>query len=283
MAVVTGLVRSTRWVRAVLAAAGLAAGVSGCVSTTTTTSGNPGGYTANGGKDMATAVDQTNNDRLVKVRLDLASAYFARGQTKDALDEVKQALSVRPDSAEAYALRGLIYAALGDAGTADESFHKSLSLAPHDGDTMHNYAWFLCQQQRFADADAQFAQAIAEPSYRAQARSLLAQGVCQARAGHLPESEKTLSRSYELDPANPTTAVNLSEVLYRRGEFERALFYVRRVNNKQELASAQTLWLAAQIERKLGQDAQVQEMGAQLHKRFPQAPETLLFEKGKFE
>jgi type IV pilus assembly protein PilF len=282
MAVVTGQVHSTRWVRAALAAAGLVAGLSGCVSTTTTTSGNPGPRSADG-KDMATASDQTSTDRLVKVRMDLASAYFARGQAKDALDEVKQVLNVRPTSAEAYALRGLIYAQLGEPGTADESFHKALSLAPHDADTMHNYGWFLCQQQRYPEADAQFAQAIAEPSYRGQSRTLLAQGVCQARAGHMAESEKTLSRSYELDPANPTTAVNLSEVLYKRGEFERARFYIRRVNTKQELQSAQTLWLAAQIERKLGQEEQVQEMGAQLHKRFPQAPETLLFEKGRFE
>ena len=87
----------------------------------------------------------------------------------------------------------------------------------------------------------------------------------------------------EPSPANPTTAVNLSEVLYKRGEYERARFYIRRVNTKDELVSAQTLFLAARIERKLGQDAQVQELGAQLRKRFPQAPETLLFEKGKFD
>ena len=104
-----------------------------------------------------------------------------------------------------------------------------------------------------------------------------------AKAGRLADSEHTLSRSYELDPTNPTTAVNLSEVLYKRGEYERARFYIRRVNTKAELASAQTLWLAARIERKLGQEAQVQDMGVQLRKRFPQAPETLLFEKGKFD
>jgi type IV pilus assembly protein PilF len=281
MAVVTGQVRSTNRVGAVLSAFGALA-LAGCVSTTTTTSSNPNDQLAPSGKDIATASDQTQNDRLVKVRLDLASAYFARGQSKDALDEVKQALGVQPNNPQAYALRGLIYALLGDAGTADESFHKSLSLAPHDADIMHNYAWFLCQQQRYPDADAQFRQALAEPNYRGQSRTLLAEGVCQARAGNLPEAEKTLSRSYELDPANPTTAVNLAEVLYKRGDYDRARFYIRRVNAKEELQSAQTLWLAAQIERKLGAEDQVQEMGAQLHKRFPQAPETLLFDKGNF-
>ena len=112
---------------------------------------------------------------------------------------------------------------------------------------------------------------------------MLTRGVCQARAGQWAEAERTLSKAYELDPGNPTTAVNLSQVLYKNGEYERALFYIRRVNTKDELVSAQTLWLSAQIERKLGQEDQVQDMGAQLHKRFPNAQETLLFDKGKFD
>ena len=68
------------------------------------------------------------------------------------------------------------------------------------------------------------------PQYRDAPRTLLAQGVCQARAGQLAEAEATLTRAYELDPANPVTAINLAEVLYRRGEYERARFYMRRVN-----------------------------------------------------
>ncbi len=278
MSLVPRLVRSTRWVRAALAVSGLMAGLAGCVTT-----GGPPPRAVNNGKDIATASDQTDADRRLKVRLELASAYFARGQSTDALDEVKQALVASPNNAAAYGLRGLIYAALGDASTADESFRRSLQIAPHDADTLHNYAWFLCQQLRYPDADAEFAQALAEPNYRGAARTLLAQGVCQARAGNLAEAEHTLSRSYELDPASPTTAVNLSEVLYKRGQYERARFYIRRVNTKEDLMSAQTLWLGARIEHKLGQEEQVQEMGAQLHKRFAQAPETLLFEKGRFD
>ncbi|MET0383395.1 MAG: type IV pilus biogenesis/stability protein PilW [Burkholderiaceae bacterium] len=276
-------IRSTHWMGAAFAAAALMAGLGGCVH-----SGGPSlkpqqGRTSNDGKDLATASDQTNADRLAKTRMDLAAAYFARGQSTDALDEVKLSLVARPDNPDAYALRGLIYAALGEAGTADESFLRAKQLAPHDGDVMHNYAWFLCQQKRYPEADAEFRRAMAEPAYKSTARTLLAEGVCEARAGQLAESERTLSRAYELDPANPTTAVNLAQVLYKNGQYERARFYIRRVNMKDEMASAQTLWLSAQIEHKLGQEDQVQDLGIQLRKRFPQSPEALLFDKGKFE
>jgi len=280
MHLVPGAVSSMRWMRAALAALGLLAGLAGCV-----TSGGPPQrpHHNTGDDDIKTASDQTNADRLYNTRMELAAAYMGRNQPTDALDQVKQALQAKPDMPAAYSLRGLIYASLGDDEKAEESFHRALQLAPHDGDLMHNYGWYLCQRRRFDDADAQFMRAIAEPGYRSASRTMLAQGVCQYRAGRLADAERTLSRSYELDPANPTTAVNLSEVLYRSGQYERARFYIRRVNTRQELASAQTLWLAARIEHKLGQAEQVRGMGAQLRNRFPDSPEAALYEKGKFD
>jgi type IV pilus assembly protein PilF len=72
-------------------------------------------------------------------------------------------------------------------------------------------------------------------------------------------------------------------VLYRRGDFERARFYVRRVNSVDQFVSAQTLWLATRIENKLGQASQVKILGTHLSNRFPQSSEALLYEKGRFD
>jgi type IV pilus assembly protein PilF len=281
MHLVSGPVRVSRWMRAALAAAGLLAGLAGCVTTGAPPKSLYKKSTTD--DDIKTASDQTAADRLSNTRMELAQAYLGRNQPGDALDQVKQALQAKPDNPAAYGLRGLIYAAMGDAAHADESFHRAMQLAPHDGDLMHNYGWTLCQQRRFDEADAQFKQALAEPSYRSASRTMLVEGICQARAGKSQEAERTLSRAYELDPANPTIAVNLSEVLYRNKQYDRARFYVRRVNTRQELASAQTLWLAAQIEHKLGQAEQVKALGNQLRDRFPDSPEAVLFEKGRFD
>jgi type IV pilus assembly protein PilF len=128
-----------------------------------------------------------------------------------------------------------------------------------------------------------FTQALAVTQYRGTARTLVAQGVCQAHAGQLAESEASLSRAYELDPSSPVTATNLSEVLYRRGEYERARFYVRRVNAQADVANAQTLWLAARIEAKLGNQQGVSDFGARLRNRFPDSREASLFARGAFD
>ncbi len=260
------------------------------------TTGGPGGATvtgtsgasSEGGPNVSmatppTAAEANAIDRRARVRLELAALYFSRGQSNTALDELKLALAANPDLPEAHGLRGLIYASLGDPVVAEEAFKRALELSPRDGDNLHNYAWFLCQQRRYDEAEAMFLRATALPNYGEVQRTLLTRGVCQARAGRWVEAERTLSRSYELDPANPVTAYNLSDVLLRRGELERARFYVRRINQVPEAVTAQSLWLAARIERRLGNMEGLQDFGRQLRERFPQSPETLQFERGRFE
>jgi type IV pilus assembly protein PilF len=222
-------------------------------------------------------------ERRWMVRFELANAYYAQGQFATALEEIKRSQAINPNFGPAYNLRGLIFASLGEDAQADESFRRALQLNARDPDAMHNYGWFLCQRQRVSEAVAQFNQALAQPQYRDTARTLAARGVCQARANQWMEAEASLMRSYELDPSNAGTALNLSDVLLRRGELNRARFYIARVNALPATSNAQTLWLAARIEHKLGNPIAARELGERIRARFPQAPELLSFDQGKFD
>lgn len=234
--------------------------------------------------DMRTESDETELDRKARVRLELAQAYFSRGQNETALDEVKLALGIKASYEPALNLRGLIYSAMNEPALAEESFKRALAVSgERNADVRHNYGWFLCQQRRYPEADAQFRQALAVPNYREASRTLLVQGVCQARSTDLASAEKTLMKAFELEPGNPAINVNLAEVLYRRADYERARFYVRRVNVSDELVSAQSLWLAVRIERKTNQMLQMRVLGRQLATQFPKSPEAQLFEKGQFD
>ena len=72
---------------------------------------------------------------------------------------------------------------------------------------MHNHGWFLCQQQRYAEADALFERALAQPQYRDVGAHAAGAGRVPGARRPLAEAEQTLSRAYELDPANPVTAL----------------------------------------------------------------------------
>ncbi len=112
---------------------------------------------------------------------------------------------------------------------------------------------------------------------------MLARGVCEARDGRWAEAEATLVNAYQLDASNPATAVNLAEVLLKRNQLERARFYIKRVNDNPDLITAQSLWLAARIEHRAGNNQQAQNLGIRMTQRFPQSPEAARFERGQFD
>ena len=255
----------------------LVAALCGCVSQTLTSDRGVEG------KDIVTASDESDGSKRSRVRMELATGYYGRGQMTTALDQVKLAIIADPTFAEAFNMRGLIYANLGDDRLAEESFRRALQLAPQDPDSMQNFGYFLCQKKRYPEANEMFDRALAVPRYRDSGRTLLTKGVCQAFTGNLPDAEASLVRAYALEPGNPSISVNLSEVLFRRGDYERARFYIRRVNAAPTLQGAQTLWLAARIEWRLGNRTGAQELGDQLRQRFPDSREAGSYARGQFD
>ena len=237
--------------------------------------------TAGNGAELVTDSDESQGRKRARIRLELAVGYFEHGQTTVALDEIKQALAADPGYADAYNLRGLVYMRLDDAGLAEGSFRRAIALSPNEPNTLHNYGWLLCQQQRYGDAVAQFARALAAPNYVDRAKTLMAQGVCQLKAGQREAAERSLTQAYELDAGNPVIGYNLASLLARQDELSRAQFYIRRVNNGPS-ANAESLWLGLKIERRLDNREAVAQLAGQLQRRFPQSHEALAYERGHF-
>ena len=226
--------------------------------------------------------DEPELRKRAKIRLELAVGYFGQGQTTVALDELKQALALDPSFAEALSLRGLVYMRLNDMALAEDSFRRSLVLSPRNPDTSHNYAWMLCQLGRYNESEQMFDQTLASPIYANRGKTLMTLGLCQMRAGKAGDAEKNLARSAELDPGNPVTGYNLSQLLLQRGELERAQFYIRRINNS-ELANAESFWLGIKVERRMENLEAMRQLGEQLKRRFPQSREFTSYERGAFD
>ena len=250
--------------------------LSGCANQ----AGSTGATAVHG--DIITESDESAERKRARIRVELAMGYLEQGKSTIALDEIKQAILIDPSYSDAFSLRGLIYMRLNDFGIAEESFNKALSLKPRDGNVLHNLAWLQCQVGRYAQSSATFTQALANPMYRERAKTHMAQGLCQIKAGQLSEAEASLLKSYEYDAGNPVTGFNLASVLYQRKDFVRAQFYIRRLNNT-DLANAETLWLGVKIERRMANVEAMNQLATQLVKRFPQSLEAGLYQRGAFD
>lgn len=267
--------RFANWASMLCLTAACCASLSGCAA-------RQGAIDNESHTDLVTASDEPEARRRAKVRLQLAAGYFEQGQTTIALDELKQSLQTDPSFADAYNLRGLIYMRLNDMRLAEDSFRRAITLNPRDPNTLHNYGWMMCQQGRYTESTQMFNQALGHPAYIDKAKTFMALGLCQQRAGNPAEAERSLTRSYELDPANPITGYNLALMLYQRGEFTRAQFYIRRINNT-EMANAETLWLGIRVERRMENRDAFNQLSDQLKKRFVQSPEYLALERKAFD
>ncbi|MDR1968753.1 MAG: type IV pilus biogenesis/stability protein PilW [Burkholderiaceae bacterium] len=232
--------------------------------------------------ELQTASDESDVRTRARTRLMLASSYYENGQTAIALDETKKALQADPTFSDAYNLGGLIYMAMGEQELAQSHFKRAIALKPRDADAMHNLGWLQCQQRQYAEAAQSFQRAITVPSYQGRAKTLMTQGICEARSGNLSKAVGTLMRSYELDADNPVTGYNLSRLLYQSGDYTRARTYIRRLNNS-ELANAESLWLGIRVENKLNNRQAMEQLASQLRRRFPESNELASYERGAFD
>lgn len=237
---------------------------------------------ANGRTDLVTDSDESSDRKRARIRVELAMGYLEQGKTTIALDEVKLALAADPDFADAYSLRGLIYMRLNEFSLAQDSFMKALSIRPGNANILHNLGWLRCQQERYPEAMDDFSRALSNPAYGERAKTYMTQGLCQIRAGQRREAEQSLLKSYEFDAANPVTSYNLANLLLQNGDFARAQFYIRRLNNS-EWANAESLWLGIKVENRIADRVAMLQLANQLEKRFPQSREAAAYRRGAFD
>jgi type IV pilus assembly protein PilF len=245
--------------------------------------GNGGGAGAT--EELKTASDQTAAEKRAQIRLELAVGYFQEHKLEVALDEVKQAIAARPDYADAYGVRALIYSSIGEATLADENFRHALRLAPRNPDLANNYGLFLCDAgNRPREALGYFDSALKNPSYGSPAKALVNAGNCALKLKDMDAAERYLLDALRYEPDLPAVSAGLARVYFERRDTTRAGFFINRLTETAQLdtLSADVLWLAIRVRRALGDRSLEASLAAQLRKRFPGSPEYAAFESGAF-
>lgn len=217
-----------------------------------------------------------------RIHTELASAYFERGNMGVALEELRIAIAADPNYAPAYNVLGLVHMDLRENGVAQQQFERGLRLAPNDPDINNNYGWFLCQTGREGQSIAYFLAALKNPLYNTPARSYVNAGLCSMKNKNERDAIDFFERALRGAPDNLQALLNLATVQYKRGQLETARGLIGRFNKLIE-PTAESLWLALRIERKLGDRSAENTMAVQLRRRFPGSPEYEDMLKGKFE
>ncbi len=239
-----------------------------------------------GPAELKTASDQTAAEKRASIRLQLAIGYYQNGRYEVALDEVKQAIAADPDFADAYGVRALIYTEMGQLALADENYRHALGLAPRNPELANNYGSFLCQSYgKPAQAMAWFDKALANPAYQSRVSALVNAGACSLKMNNYDAAERYLLDALRYNPELQVVNAGLARVYYERRDYARAGFFINRLTEaaKLDTLSADALWMAIRVQRKLGERSNEASLAAQLRRRFPGSPEYSAYERGAFD
>ena len=224
----------------------------------------------------------SEQQQRAKVHTELGSLYMLDGRSAIALEEARIALAVDANSAPAYNLLALTHMVLGEARLAEENFQKALRLAPGDPEISNNYGWFLCQNGREQLSINYFMAAAKNPLYTAPTKPYTNAGICSLRLKNDKAAEDYLLTALGLSPTNTQALFWLADIAYRQGRQSEARQWATDIEKMME-PTAEVIWLALRIERKLGNRDAEARYASQLRRRFPGSAEHRLLTQGQYE
>lgn len=225
----------------------------------------------------------TQAQRSARIHVELGTAYMESGRNGVALDEARAAIASDAGYAPAHLLMALVYADQEQFGYAAPAFEQAFRLAPGDPEINNAYGWFLCSQGREAEGLPRLEQAARNPYYATPAKAWINAGLCLMRKKDDAGAEARFLRAIQADPGNARAAIYLAQLSYRNGRDLAAKQWIDQAQKYIRTSNASVLWLAARIERKLGNEVIVKELGARLRKEFPASEEYQSYLQGKFE
>ncbi len=224
----------------------------------------------------------TDARRKAKVHVELGQAYFQVARYGIALDEARAAAQHDPGYAPAYQLMAMVHMFLEENAVAAANFEHALQLAPGDPEIMNSYGWFLCTTGKEQAGLEQLAAAARNPYYQTPTRAFANAGLCQLRLHNDAAAEAQFLRAVDADNSNVQAIFHLAAITYRRGAYEASKRYLSALHQGGE-PTAESLWLAIRVERKLGDRSAEASHVQQLRRRFPGSSEYKDFLQGQYQ
>ena len=229
--------------------------LSACVSTTT-----------------GTPPPEADDADAAELNYQLGARYYQAKSYELARDRLEGAIELDPKMAKAYTTLGLTYEALDNRRLATEAYENAIKVAPKDYETQNTYAVFLCRQRDFAGAKKYFEKAAAAPTNDFSERTLTNAGVCMVQEPNLAAAEELFRKALDVRPTYGEALLQICLLKFQQQNYLSARAFLQRYLSSNP-TSAGVLYLAAEIEGKLGNDRDRSEYVDQLLQEFPESPE----------
>ena len=227
--------------------------LAGCVSSTTTGS-----------------IEREPSDSAAEYNYELGRSYLQSEKYDLARDRLERALDIDPRMAKAHMALGMSYEALDNLRLATESYEQAVRMAPRDFNIMNSYAVFLCKQEDYAGARRYFEKAGSHPENDDAERTLTNAGLCMTQKPDLAAAESFFREALEHKSTYGEALLQLCLLKFKQEDYMSSRAFLQRFMASNR-TTAGVLYLAAEIEGKLGNDRGRTEYVNRLLREFPES------------
>lgn len=219
-----------------------------------------------------------NLTKAAEANAKLGVGYMNQGNYELAMVKLTKALKFDEDNLHANHYMGELYRRLGELKKADEYFLRALELNAGDPQLLNNYGVFLCEIDRFKEAEAYFDRVLKDPIYTGKARVYENLGLCAKLKGNLTESEKHFRRALVMDPQLAKSLLSLAQLKFDQRNKISAYSYFQDFS-KISKQNAESLWLGVLLEQERGDRSKMASYSLRLKRQFPHSKEAELLAK----
>jgi type IV pilus assembly protein PilF len=215
---------------------------------------------------------ENKNEHTADVYLQLGVRYLSMNKLDIAKENLEHALRLDSRNAQAHDALAFLLEKINMLDDARAHYQTALSLAPDDYSIQNNFGRFLCERGDYAQGAALLQQSLSNPLNNQPWLAYTNFGRCLLGMKQVQQGEDNFRQALQLNAGYAPALLEMQKLSYQKGELWAAKGFLQRYL---AVAShtAQTLWLALQIERALGNLAKSEEYKKQLLESFPLSPE----------
>lgn len=211
-----------------------------------------------------------NPVKAANINVQLGLELLKKGESAQAKSKLLLAKRLAPKDPAVWFGFGYFFENTGDVAQADFSYRKAIQLAPEHGNSHNNYGTFLCRQGKYQEAIQHFLLAIADPEYLDISGAYENAGIAALQLPNQRLAQQYFQKALEYNSSSDVALVQLAKIAYSNNNFKLAKKYLTQWSYVSP-PTAEGVWLHANVEKRLGNEAEYQKDIAFLQEKFPKS------------
>ena len=206
------------------------------------------------------------------INVQLGIGYLEQNNMVLANEKLAKALRQDPKSASAHNAYAMLQDRLLQKEKAEEHYKIALELDPLNSQANNNYGTFLCLNNREAESEAYFLQAVQNPLYKTPEFAYTNAARCMISIKQVDQAKIYLRKALAANSRFAPALLASAELFFDDQNFKNAKILMEHYHRVRR-PTAQSLWLAIRIELDLGETLIAEGFAELLYSNFPESNE----------